>query len=147
MRILVADDDRVSLRVLESTLRQWGHEVETASDGLSAWEALARTDQPTLALLDWMMPGMDGVDVCRGLKERAGGPLVYTILLTGRNSAEDRGQAIEAGADDYMVKPLDSGELRFRLRAGIRILELQSALLEAMRSLPPAEQGGRPLAG
>jgi DNA-binding response OmpR family regulator len=147
MRILVADDDRVSLRVLESTLRQWGHDVETVADGLSAWEALTRTGESTVALLDWMMPGMDGIDVCRGLLERAAGPPVYTILLTGRDSPEDREQAIDAGADDYIVKPLDPGDLRVRLRAGIRILELQSALLEAMRSLPPAEQGGRPLAG
>jgi DNA-binding response OmpR family regulator len=122
MRILVADDDRVSLRLLQSRLERWGHHVETVADGQAAWEALQATDQPTLAFLDWMMPAMDGVDICRKLRERIGGPRVYAILLTGRDSEEDRDEAMGSGADDYMVKPVDPGDLEARLRAGLRAL-------------------------
>lgn len=127
MRILVADDDRVSLRVLQATLARWGHQVETATDGTAAWDALRATDEPTVAFLDWMMPGLDGVDICRMIRERAVGPPVYAVLLTGRDSEEDRDRAIEAGADAYVVKPFDPDGLRRCLDSGLEALERQAA--------------------
>jgi DNA-binding response OmpR family regulator len=122
VRILVADDDRVSLRVLQSTLARWGHQAETATDGGQAWEVLRDTEEPTLAFLDWMMPGVDGVDICRLVRDRAGGPPVFAVLLTGRDSEEDRNRAIESGADAYVVKPFDPNELRKCLDAGLDAL-------------------------
>jgi DNA-binding response OmpR family regulator len=122
VRILVADDDRVSLRVLQSTLAGWGHPAETASDGSEAWGILRASREPTLAFLDWMMPGVDGVDICRLIRERSGGPPIYAVLLTGRDSEEDRIRAIESGADAYVVKPFAPDELRKCLDYGLEAL-------------------------
>jgi two-component system chemotaxis response regulator CheY len=122
VRILVADDDRVSLRVLQSTLARWGYPAEIATDGSEAWDVLRETEEPTLAFLDWMMPGLDGVDICRMLRERAGGPPVYAVLLTGRDSEDDRARAIEAGADAYVVKPFDVDGLKACLDSGLEAL-------------------------
>jgi CheY-like chemotaxis protein len=122
VRVLVADDDRVSLRVLQSTLARWGHPAETAADGSEAWDILRATQEPTLAFLDWMMPGVDGVDICRLIRERPGGPPVFAVLLSGRDSEEDRRRAIESGADAYVVKPFDPDELRKCLDSGVEAL-------------------------
>jgi CheY-like chemotaxis protein len=133
MKVLVADDDRVSLRVLQSTLARWGHQVQTATDGAAAWEVLRETEEPIFAFLDWMMPGLDGVDICRMIRERADGPPVYAVLLTGRDSQEDRDRAMEAGADAYVVKPFDVDGLKECLDSGLEALRRWRA---------PASPGG-----
>ena len=135
MRILLAEDDAVSRRLLQAVLEQWGYEVILASDGAQAWEVLSGERAPALAILDWVMPRMDGIEVCRRLRSDAERPYVYAILLTGRSDARDVVQGLDAGADDYITKPFDSNELRVRLRAGRRILELQSVLLDTQRIL------------
>lgn len=126
MRVLVAEDDRVSLRILEVTLTKWGYEVVPCEDGAQAWETLQRGDPPGLALLDWMMPGMDGVDLCTRMRQSPSLSSVYTILLTARGRREDMVEGLDAGADDYVKKPFDREELRARLRVGERVVELQN---------------------
>jgi diguanylate cyclase (GGDEF)-like protein len=135
VRILLAEDDAVSRRLLQAVLEQWGYEVILASDGAEAWQVLSGERAPLLAILDWVMPEMDGIEVCRRLRADEEPPYIYAILLTGRSEARDVVQGLDAGADDYITKPFDSNELRVRLRAGRRILELQSALLDAQRIL------------
>jgi len=130
-RILVAEDDPVSRRLLEVFLVKWGFEVVLATTGLEALQILERMDAPRLALLDWMMPGMEGIQVCqklRGFKDR---PYVYVLLLTARTQKEDLLMGLESGADDYLTKPFDSQELRARLHVGQRILDLQDKLIAA----------------
>jgi diguanylate cyclase (GGDEF)-like protein len=131
MNILVADDN-VSFRTwLERTLTGWGYEVVASADGQEAWQRLREVNGPRLALLDWMMPGLDGVDICRAIRLRAAAPYVYVILITARADPQDLVGGLEAGADDYLVKPVDLHELRARLRVGRRILDLQEQLLAA----------------
>jgi len=130
-RILVAEDDPVSRRLLEVFLVKWGFEVVLATTGLEALQLLERMDTPRLALLDWMMPGMEGVQVCRKLREFKDRPYVYVLLLTARTQKEDLLHGLESGADDYLTKPFDSQELRARLRVGQRILDLQDKLIAA----------------
>jgi two-component system, cell cycle response regulator len=134
-RILVAEDDPVSRRLLEVFLVKWGFEVVLAATGLEALQLLERMDAPRLALLDWMMPGMEGVQVCRKLREFKDRPYVYVMLLTARTQREDLLQGLESGADDYLTKPFDSQELRARLRVGQRILDLQDKLIAASDEL------------
>ena len=102
MRVLIADDDPAALLLLESVLEDWGYEVVTAQDGTEAWDVLRRADAPPLAILDWMMPGLDGVDVCRKVRQEREAPYVYLILLTGKTGQQDIVQGMEAGADDYV---------------------------------------------
>ena len=135
MRILLAEDDAVSRRLLQAVLQRWGYEVVVACDGAEAWAALSAEDPPSLAILDWVMPVLDGIEVCRRVRADGERPYVYTILLTGRTDTRDVVQGLDAGADDYVTKPFDSNELRVRLRAGRRILELQSVLLDTQRIL------------
>jgi diguanylate cyclase (GGDEF)-like protein len=131
VRILVAEDDGVSRRLLEAILVRTGYDVVSARDGNEAWTVLSGDDAPRLAILDWVMPGLDGIDLCRRLRERSDGPYIYTILLTGRDSKEDLVEGMNSGSDDYITKPFDVHELSVRLRAGRRILELQERLLAA----------------
>jgi diguanylate cyclase (GGDEF)-like protein len=135
MRILIAEDDPVSRQVLATRLRNWGDEVIACPDGTSAWEALQKPDAPKLAILDWMMPGLDGLEVCRRVRGLTGRAYSYLLLLTARSQREDVVAGLEAGADDYLTKPVDLNELRARLRAGHRILELQDQLLAAQEEL------------
>jgi diguanylate cyclase (GGDEF)-like protein len=136
VRVLIADDDPAALLLLESALEDWGYEVETARDGTEAWEALRRSDAPPLAILDWMMPGLDGVDVCRKVRQLPDAPYVYLIMLTGKAATQDIVRGMEAGADDYVAKPFDEHELEVRLRAGRRIMELHEALrIQATRDM------------
>jgi two-component system, cell cycle response regulator len=128
MRVLIADDDPVALLKLESVLEDWGYEVVIARDGTAAWDLLQRGDAPPLAILDWMMPGLDGVDICRKLRQAREGPYLYVIMLTGKTGRQDIVRGMEAGADDYVAKPFDQCELEVRIRAGRRIMELQEAL-------------------
>lgn len=135
MRILVAEDESVQRRLLESLLAGWGHEVVVATDGEQAWSVLRGEHPPDLAILDWVMPGMDGLRVCRELRKDAARAYIYIVLLTAKDRKQDLVEAMEAGADDYLAKPFDAQELKARLNAGRRILELQEQLVSANRSL------------
>ncbi len=134
MRILVAEDDSITRRLLHAHLKKWGHEVVVATDGARAWQILNEDDAPHLVILDWMMPKMDGVTVCQELRKLEKHPYVYVILLTARNRKEDVIQGLEAGADDYMIKPFDTHELKVRVRAGCRIIQLQQDLMAALET-------------
>jgi diguanylate cyclase (GGDEF)-like protein len=134
VRILIADDDPISRKMLEHTLIRLGHEVEVVTDGPDAVNALLRPDAPRMAILDWEMPGADGLVVCRVVRQRTG-PYVYLILLTGRDRREDVVAGLDSGADDFLTKPFDVLELQARIRSGDRVLQLQEGLLEAQEAL------------
>jgi two-component system cell cycle response regulator len=135
MKILVADDDPMSRRLLEKPLRQWGYDVLIAYNGTEAWECLQKEDAPQIAILDWMMPGLTGPEVCRRLRKQESTHYTYILLLTSRKQREDLIEGMEAGADDYITKPFDRNELKVRLGPGRRIVELQDALLSAQEAL------------
>jgi two-component system cell cycle response regulator len=128
VKILVAEDDPVFRRLLEATLKKWGYDVVLAEDGDKAWEVLQREDAPRLAILDWVMPGLDGPQICRAVRSLGDQRYVYLLLLTAKSEKEDLVKGLEAAADDFLTKPFDAEELRARLRAGIRILDLQERL-------------------
>lgn len=138
MKILIAEDEPGSRRLLEASLIRWGHEVLVTSNGEQAWEAAQRPDAPPLLILDWLMPGMDGVDVCRRVRARNERQLSYIILLTSRGSKEDLVKGLEAGADDYVTKPFDAQELRARVHVGSRVIQLQSTLAQRVEELEAA---------
>jgi len=138
MKVLIAEDDPVSRRVLEATLAKCGYHVVVTCDGVAAWQELKSEDAPKLAILDWMMPGMDGLEVCRKVRESPDHRPTYIILLTARGRREDIVAGLQAGADDYVTKPFDSGELRARVQVGIRIIELQESLTRRVRELEDA---------
>ena len=135
MKLLIADDDRLSCRMMQLLLREWGYDVVTARDGQEACKMLHQQEELQLAILDWKMPKMDGVDVCRRIREERQEPYVYIMLLTGKGAKEDIVTGLEAGADDYLTKPFNPEELRVRIRAGRRIMELQSQLIAARESM------------
>ncbi len=146
MKILIAEDDAISRRLLDTILRKWGYEVVIANDGSEAWRELQKENSPRLAILDWMMPEMDGVEVCAKVRERANSPYVYILLLSAKSQREDLVKGLESGADDYITKPFDANELKVRLRAGRRILDLQTQLMSAQEAL--RDQAARdPLTG
>ena len=132
MRVLIADDDIISRAVVKALLLKWGYEVLEAGDGNEAWDILKEKDSPQLVLLDWMMPGIDGLELCRRLRQLDNNTYHYIILLTGRDSKEDIIGGLNAGADDYITKPFMPEELEVRLRVGRRILDLQQSLKEAL---------------
>jgi DNA-binding response OmpR family regulator len=138
MRVLIAEDDPVSRLLLETHLRKWGHEPVTTTSGTAAWEAMQRDDAPALAILDWMMPGLDGVEVCRRARGRTGPRPLYIILLTARSHREDTVLGLAAGADDYVTKPFDAGELQARVAVGVRVVELQTELATRITDLEQA---------
>lgn len=146
-RILVADDDPLSLRVLQKALERWGHEVAVAKDGTEAWQILTRPEAPRMAILDWMMPGMDGPTICQRARAAPAITATYLILLTARNDYGDIVSGLEAGANDYVVKPFNRAELRARVRVGLRVLELQSKLAERVRDLEAALKQVKQLRG
>jgi two-component system cell cycle response regulator len=136
MRILAAEDNPIFQSVLRSMLTKWGYDAIVVHNGIEAWQVLQSPDAPRLAILDWMMPGMDGVEVCRRVRADLREPYVYILLLTARTEAQDLVEGMEAGADDYLTKPFNAHELRVRLRAGRRIIDLQEQLMltrEALR--------------
>ena len=135
MRILIAEDDAVSRHLLEATLQKWGYEVIATADGLEALEVLRQPDGPSLAILDWMMPGMDGAEVCLKAREQAADRLLYIILLTAKGRKEDIVEGLTAGADDYVIKPFDRAELKARMNAGERVLRLQAELAVRVKEL------------
>jgi len=133
--ILIAEDDLVSRRVLEVFLSRWGYRVTSVSSGDDAWRLLNETGAPRLAILDWMMPGMEGVEICTKLRERRDSPYVYALLLSARTEKKDVLEGLKAGADDYLTKPFDAEELQARLYVGERILQLQDELISARDAL------------
>jgi two-component system, cell cycle response regulator len=135
VKVLAAEDNPVVQSVLANMLTKWGYEPVIARDGNEAWEALQQPDGPQLAIVDWMMPGLNGVDICRGVRAAAREAYVYILLLTSRADSRDLVEGMEAGADDYVTKPFKAHELRVRLRAGRRIVELQQQLLAAREAL------------
>ncbi|HEY5387227.1 MAG TPA: diguanylate cyclase [Thermoleophilia bacterium] len=135
MRILIAEDDVTSRLLLKRVLENWGHEVTVTIDGAEAWQVLRADDAPRLAILDWMMPGMDGVDVCRRVRARATLQPTYIILLTALGDKDSVVTGLDAGADDYVGKPYDPDELRARLDVGCRLVKLNDELLEAQGAL------------
>src|ERR1700761_3732648 len=135
VRVLAAEDNPVFQSMLRSMLAKWGYDPVIARDGLEAWRALDSENAPRLAILDWMMPGMDGVEICRRVRAAAREPYTYLVLLTARSESQDLVEGMEAGADDYLTKPFVAQELRVRLRAGRRILDLQSELMAAREAL------------
>ncbi len=135
IRVLAAEDNPVFQSMLRSMLAKWGYDPVIARDGLEAWRALDSDNAPRLAILDWMMPGLDGVEICRRVRAAAREPYIYLVLLTARSESQDLVEGMEAGADDYLTKPFVAQELRVRLRAGRRILDLQSELMAAREAL------------
>jgi len=135
VKILIADDSIVSRHLLEATLRKWGYEVVVACDGAEALNLLQKENAPTLAILDWMMPGLTGLEVCRQIRKRSREPYTYILLLTSKSQKEDLIEGMDAGADDYITKPFDQHELQVRLRAGTRLVDLQAELMAAREAL------------
>ena len=147
MKILIAEDDPVSRLLLETTLKQWGYDVVVACDGLEALAAIQGSDPPALAILDWMMPGMDGVAVTRAAREMPALTPTYIILLTAKTEKPDIVAALEAGADDYLTKPFDREELGARVWAGLRIVSLQENLVDRVQELEDALANVKQLQG
>lgn len=131
VKILVAEDETISRRLLEKCLRAWGYEVLAVTNGTEAWESLRSIDSPRLAILDWVMPEMEGVDVCRRVRSQSDKPYTYLILLTARSEKQNLLEGMKAGADDYLGKPFDADELLARLQVGERILKMQDELIAA----------------
>jgi diguanylate cyclase (GGDEF)-like protein len=135
MKVLIADDSATSRAMLRAALVKWGYEVVMAEDGAEAWAILAKPDAPPMAILDWVMPHFTGPEVCSKVRETRREPYTYILLLTSKNSKDETVEGLEAGADDYIVKPFNQQELSVRLRAGKRIIELQLSLMQAREEL------------
>jgi DNA-binding response OmpR family regulator len=135
MKILIAEDDQVSRTALERTLQSWRHEVVVVCDGESAWNVLKSDDAPKLAILDWMMPGINGAEVCRRARELGRAEPTYLILLTAKHRKEDVAVGLYSGANDFVTKPFDRRELHARIRVGERVTALQSELVERVHAL------------
>ena len=138
MRVLIAEDDAVSRRVLAATLDKFGYEVVVTADGAEAWAVLQRANAPQLAILDWMMPGLDGIELCRRVRDRPTVTPPYLILLTAKSGKQDVIIGLDAGANDYLTKPFDRAELRACVRVGAHVLELQETLAARVRELEAA---------
>jgi DNA-binding response OmpR family regulator len=138
MKVLVAEDDVTSRSMLQAVLGRWGFEVVAVPDGAQAWTRLQKPDAPRIALLDWMMPDMDGLEVCRRVRKAAQPDPTYIIMLTSRVSKGDIVTGLEAGANDYISKPYHPEELKARLGVGRRVVELQLALAERVKQLEAA---------
>ena len=134
-RVLIAEDDAMSRRILESSLESWGYRVMVAEDGAKAWKILQQEHPPELLILDWVMPEIDGAELCRRIRKRQGSLYQYILLVTGKDDKQDVVEGLEAGADDYLTKPFDRNELRARLRVGRRVLKLQQDLINAREEL------------
>src|SRR6266700_1087542 len=132
---LVSEDDPISRNILKAWLHKWGFEVTVAEDGMQAWEVVQQKDAPKLIILDWMMPGIDGIELCRKIRTQDSAVYPYVLLLTAKDAKQDLINGLTAGADDYLTKPCNVNELRTRLNVGIRILRLQGALLRKEEEL------------
>ncbi len=138
MKILVAEDDFASRLIIQVVLEKWKYDVISVSDGKEAWEVLKKEDAPPIAILDWEMPELDGVEVCQKVKELNRTNPIYIIILTGRNTKEDIVKGLDAGADDYVTKPFDENELRARVRVAERMVTIQESLTETVEELSQA---------
>jgi CheY-like chemotaxis protein len=141
MHVLIADDDRIAAEVLSRTLQQWNYDVAVVADGAEAWrhlQAAQSNGTPTLAILDWMMPHLEGVEVCRRVRRELPLANMYLMLLTSLENRSDIVAGLDAGADDYLVKPCDPGELRARVNVGARVLTLQERLADHVGELREA---------
>lgn len=138
MRVLIAEDDPVTRRIIQSLLIKWDYDVIVSADGLEAWEMLQLDDAPSLALIDWMMPKMNGIEVCERVRKMNPPKLLYIILLTAKDRKEDLVLGLKSGADDYISKPFDIRELRARIQVGERVVELQRALSDRVKELEEA---------
>lgn len=147
MRVLIADDDATYCHMLEALLGKWGHETVVTRDGRKAWQILQAPEAPQLAILDWMMPGKDGVEICREVRQAGQTNPTYIILLTSKARKEDVVSGLDAGADDYITKPFESEELRARVQVGERLLKLQSELASRVKELQEALQQIKTLQG
>ena len=147
MRALIADDDPVAAMAVWRTMSNWGFQTAVVHDGLAAWEYLTSSDSASLAIVDWEMPGLEGPELCRRVrldKERAH---LYLILLTARNTPTDLIAGLEAGADDYLIKPVDLNELKARVQVGVRVVSLQARLAEKVTELQATLDNVRRLRG
>jgi len=133
--VLVAEDDPMFRRILESWLKKWGYRVSITDDGTKAWNLVRQENGPEMLLLDWVMPGIDGLELCRRIRECRTCSYQYILLLTGKGEKRDVITGLEAGADDYLIKPFDQDELRARLQVGQRILDLQRELIATREEL------------
>ena len=147
MRVLIADDEATSRHLIQATLGGWGFEVQAAVDGCEALRVLQGSRGPEIAMLDWMMPGIDGLEVCRRMRATMPNAATYIILVTVRGGLENVVRGLEAGADDYITKPFDPRELRARLHVGVRIVQLQRALMERFQELEDALKRVKQLQG
>jgi DNA-binding response OmpR family regulator len=147
MRALIADDDRGTTAILAKSLGRWNIDVTVAHDGGTAWDLLSSSDDPSLAILDWMMPTLDGLELCRRIRQDPARAHMYVILLTGRDSRADLVAGLDAGADDYLVKPFDLEELRARVHVGVRVLALQERLAARVAELQSALASVKQLSG
>lgn len=138
MRILVAEDDAVFRKLYARLLEHHGHDPVLVENGEQAWQALQRIDAPRFAVLDWMMPGIEGVDLCRRLRTTARHRLSYLIMVTSRSNTDDLVAALDAGADDFLAKPFSPSEFLARIRAGVRSLTRQDQLLDRLVALQAA---------
>jgi phosphoserine phosphatase RsbU/P len=138
MEILIADDDSVARMLLDSVLENWGHQVVVVNDGQQAWDILSQPDAPRLAIVDWMMPRIDGPELCRRIRRTQETLGLYVILLTSRRDPADIISGLQAGADDYIVKPFEPEELRARLGVGLRVVALQNSLNAKITELKQA---------
>jgi sigma-B regulation protein RsbU (phosphoserine phosphatase) len=138
MQVLIADDDSTARFYLEIVLRKWGYEVIMAADGAEAWRILSAEDGPMLAILDWVMPRLTGVEVCKKLRQTARGKQVYALLLTAKGGKEDVVEGLRAGANDYVSKPVDRDILRARLEVGARLVKVQEDLQKKLDDLQQA---------
>jgi sigma-B regulation protein RsbU (phosphoserine phosphatase) len=137
-RILIAEDHHVSRHLLERNLTNWGFEVITVENGEAALKVLESDEAPPIALLDWMMPKMDGSQVCARIRQMKDRPYIYLIMLTAKSQKEDVANGLEAGADDYVIKPFDADELRARLKVGERVVALERTLARKVDDLQAA---------
>ena len=142
MRILIAEDDPIAREIAIAAVCKWGHEPIACEDGEAAWQAMQGEDAPNLLLLDWFMPGLDGLEVTRRVRQQPHSRLSYIILVTTRSRQQDIVAGLESGADDYVVKPFDEEELRARLQVGARVVQLWEQLVEAERVRVLAQTAG-----
>jgi DNA-binding response OmpR family regulator len=147
MNILIAEDDAISRRLLQATLTKWGHDIVVKTHGDETWQALQQPSAPALLILDWLMPGMDGVEICRRVRAHPALQSAYIILLTSRTNKDDIVEGLQSGADDYVTKPFDHAELRARVQVGVRVVSLQTALAERVRELEDAVSSVQTLQG
>jgi DNA-binding response OmpR family regulator len=147
MQVLIAEDDRVTGEILARTLQRWNYTTTVVGNGAQAWEHLRAAEAPTLAILDWMMPEMDGPDVCRRVRAELPLANMYLLLVTARESRGDVIAGLDAGADDYIIKPFDPDELRARVAVGIRVIGLQQKLADRVEELQTALASNKQLRG